>query len=87
MRANTEIDLGNKTVTQTPSGWNVAVQFEALAKDWSVVSTAMHDTLILSDNRRVAASAKKVAKRIRRSDRERDGRRKGSVNRRARLPD
>jgi putative transposase len=87
------IDLGNKpvAVTQAPDGWHVAVQFEAPPKDYGTprrlvvgVDGGLNDTLILSDNRRVAVCrpAKKAAKRIRRLNRERDRRRKGSVNRR-----
>jgi putative transposase len=87
------IDLGNKPVaiTQAPDGWHVAVQFEAAAKDYGTPTKAivgidggLNDTLILSDNRRAAAfrPAKKLAKRIARLNRERDRRRKGSVNRR-----
>jgi putative transposase len=86
------VDLGNKpvTITQAPDGWHVAVQFEAPPKDYGTPAKAvvgidggLNYTLILSDNRRVEAfrPARKAAKRIRRLNRERDRRRKGSVNR------
>jgi putative transposase len=87
-----EVDLGNKpvTVTQEPDGWHVAVQFEAPPRDYGTPASSvvgidggLNNTLILSDRRRVEAfrPAKKAAKRIRRLNRERDRRRKGSVNR------
>jgi putative transposase len=87
------IALGNKpvTVTQAADGWHVAVQFEAPPKDYGTplkpvvgIDSGLNDTLILSDNRRVVAfrPARKAAKRIRRLNRERDRRRKGSANRR-----
>lgn len=87
------IDLGHKpvTITQAPDGWHIAVQFEAPPKDYGTarkpivgIDGGLNDTLILSDNRRVAAfrPARKAAKRIRRLNRERDRRQKGSVNRR-----
>ena len=87
------IGLGNKpvTITQAPDGWHVALQFEAAPKDYGApakpvvgIDGGLSHTLILSDNRRVDAfrPARKLAKRIRRLNRERDRRRKGSVNRR-----
>lgn len=88
-----EIDLDNMpaTLTQAPDGWHVAVQFEASPKDCGTprkpvvdIDGGLNDTLILSDNRRIAAfrPAKKIARCIRRLNRERDRRRKGTVNRR-----
>ncbi len=87
------IDLGNKpvAVTQAPDGWHLAVQFDAPPKNYGApqkpvvgIDGGLNDTLVFSDNRRVEAyrPAKKAAKRIRRLNRERDRRRKGSVNRR-----
>jgi putative transposase len=87
-----EIDLGTKpvAVTQAPDAWHVAVQFEAPPKDYGTpakpvvgIDGGLNDTLILSEHRRVETfrPAKKAAKHIRRLNRERDRRRKGSVNR------
>jgi putative transposase len=88
-----EIDVDNKpvTVTRAPDGWHVAAQFEASPKDYGTprkpvvgIDGGLNDALILSDKGRVAAfrPAKTIAKRIRRLNRERDRRCKGSVNRR-----
>jgi putative transposase len=87
------VDLGNKPVTirQEPDGWHIAVQFKAAPKDYGAPTKSvigldggLNDTLILSDGRRIETfrPARKAAKRVRRLNRERDRRRKGSVNRR-----
>ena len=78
-------------VTQEPSGWHVSVQFEAPPKNYAEptcpvvgVDAGLLHLAILSDGKRIAAPrlARKAERRIRRLNRERDRRRKGSVNRR-----
>ena len=78
-------------VTQEPDGWHVSVQFEAAPKSYAVpsrpvvgVDAGLLQLAILSDGARIEAPrlARKAEKRIRRLNRERDRRRKGSVNRR-----
>ncbi|MCS6920408.1 MAG: transposase, partial [Elioraea sp.] len=84
-------DLKQVAVTQEPDGWHVSVQFEALAKTYAVptlppvgLDVGLDALATLSDGTKIEHPrlAKKAAKRIRRLNRERDRRRKGSVNRR-----
>lgn len=79
------------TVTQEPNGWHVSVQFEAAAKVYASprlptvgIDAGLAELAVLSDGSRIAAPrlARKAEKHIRRLNRERDRRRKGSVNRR-----
>lgn len=78
-------------VTQEPTGWHLSVQFAAAPKDYGTprysavgIDLGLADTATLSDGRRIPAfrPARRLAKRVRRLNRERDRRRKGSVNRR-----
>lgn len=78
-------------VTQEPNGWHLSVQFEAPPKAYPEptkpvvgLDGGLAHLLTLSDGGRVAHPrvARKAAKRVRRLNRERDRRRKGSVNRR-----
>lgn len=79
------------TVTQESNGWHVSVQFEAAAKVYASprlptvgIDAGLAELAVLSDGSRIAAPrlARKAEKHIRRLNRERDRRRKGSVNRR-----
>ncbi len=79
------------TVRQEPRGWHVAVQFEAPPKLYATptlpvvgIDGGLAHLATLSDGARIAHPrlARRAAKRIRRLSRERDRRRKGSVNRR-----
>ncbi len=78
-------------VTQEPNGWHVSVQFEAAPKAYAVpaqpmvgIDVGLACLVTLSDGRKIAHPriARKAQTRIRRLNRERDRRRKGSVNRR-----
>lgn len=78
-------------VTQEPNGWHVSVQFEAAPKAYPEptkpvvgLDGGLAHLMTLSDGGRVEHPrlARKAAKRVRRLNRERDRRRKGSVNRR-----
>lgn len=78
-------------VTQEPNGWHVSVQFEAAPKAYAEPTQPMIGIdggltylATLSDGTRIAHPrlARKAAKRLRRLNRQRDRRRKGSVNRR-----
>lgn len=78
-------------ITQEPNGWHVSVQFEAPAKAYPApakptvgLDLGLTDTATLSDGRRVPTfrPARRLEQHIRRLNRERDRRRKGSVNRR-----
>jgi putative transposase len=84
-------DLKQVAVTQEPRGWHVSIQFEAAAKSYATptlpavgIDAGLSALLTLSDERKVVPPrlARKAAGRIRRLNRERDRRRKGSVNRR-----
>ena len=79
------------TVTQESNGWHVSVQFEAAAKVYASprlptvgIDAGLAELAVLSDGSRIAAPrlARKAAKHVRHLNRERDRRRKGSVNRR-----
>lgn len=76
-------------VTQEPDGWYVSVQFEAPPKRYAEpmrpvagVDDGLAHQVTLSDGTKIEAPrfARKAEKRIRRLNRERDRRRKGSVN-------
>jgi putative transposase len=91
MTLPTGADLKQVAVTQEPFGWHVSIQFEAAAKTYAEPSLpevgidgGLNSLVTLSDGSKIAHPrlAKKVAKHIRRLNRERDRRRKGSVNRR-----
>jgi putative transposase len=85
-------------VTQEPTGWHVSVQFAAPAKEYATPRYSLvgidagvrkHDAedrtiATLRDGRRIVSPqwVEKAEKHIRRLNRERDRRRKGSVNRR-----
>ncbi len=78
-------------VTQEPEGRHVSVQFEAPPKAYAEpakpvvgVDGGLLHLVVLSDGTRLEAPrlARKAAKRVRRLNRERDRRRRGSVNRR-----
>ena len=78
------------SVTQEPNGWHVSVQFEAAPKVYAEptlpvvgIDGGLAHLATLSDGTRIPHPrlARKAAKRIRRLNRERDRRRKGSVNR------
>lgn len=84
-------DLKQVAVTQEPDGWHVSIQFEAPPKTYATptlppvgIDAGLGALATLSDGRKIAHPrlARKAAKRIRRLNRERDRRRKGSVNRR-----
>jgi putative transposase len=84
-------DLKRVAVTQEPRGWHLSIQFEAPAKTYAAprlpeigIDGGLNQLVVCSDGRRVEHPrfARKAAKRIRRLNRERDRRRKGSVNRR-----
>lgn len=84
-------DLKQVAVTQEPDGWHVSIQFEAPPKTYAMptrppvgIDAGLGALATLSDGRKIAHPrlARKAAKRIRRLNRERDRRRKGSVNRR-----
>jgi len=78
------------SVTQEPNGWHVSIQFEAAPKLYATPTQPMVGIdggllalATLSDGAKIAHPrlARRAAKRIRRLNRERDRRRKGSVNR------
>lgn len=82
--------LKQVAVTQEPNGWHVSVQFEAPAKAYAEparpaagIDAGLLHLAVLSDGARIEAPrlARKAEKRVRRLNRERDRRRKGSVNR------
>jgi putative transposase len=86
-------DAGLKqvAVTQEPNGWHVSIQFEAAPKLYASptqpevgIDGGLAHLATLSDGTRIAHPrlARKATKRLRRLNRERDRRRKGSVNRR-----
>jgi putative transposase len=84
-------DLKQVAITQEPRGWHLSIQFEAAAKAYATprlpevgIDGGLNDLATLSDGARIGHPrfARKAAKRIRRLNRERDRRRKGSVNRR-----
>lgn len=78
------------SVTEEPNGWHVSIQFEAAPKVYAEPTRSMvgidgglAHLATLSDGTRIAHPrlAQKAAKRVRRLNRERDRRRRGSVNR------
>lgn len=84
-------DLKQVAVRQEPKGWHVSIQFEAPAKIYAIpthpavgIDGGLIHLATLSDGTRIAHPrlARKASKHIRRLNRERDRRRKGSVNRR-----
>ena len=84
-------DLKQVAVTQEPNGWHVSIQFEAAAKVYAApmfpavgIDGGLNHLATLSDGTKIAHPrlARKATKRLRRLNRERDRRRKGSVNRR-----
>jgi putative transposase len=84
-------DLKQVSITQEPRGWHVSIQFEAAPKTYATptlpvvgIDAGLTALLTLSDERKIDAPrrARKAEKHIRRLNRERDRRRKGSVNRR-----
>lgn len=83
--------LKQVAVTQEPNGWHVSIQFEAAPKTYATpsrpavgIDAGLLHLATLSDGARIEHPrlARRAAKRIRRLNRERDRRRKGSVNRR-----
>jgi putative transposase len=83
-------EMKQVAVTQEPKGWHVSIQFEAAAKVYAAptlplvgIDGGLLHLATLSDGTRIAHPrlARKAAKRLRRLNRERDRRRKGSVNR------
>lgn len=84
-------DMKQVAVTQEPNGWHVSIQFEAAPKLYAVptlpavgIDGGLIHLATLSDGTLIPHPrlARKAAKRLRRLNRERDRRRKGSVNRR-----
>ena len=84
-------DLKQVAVTQEPNGWHVSIQFEAAPKVYAEpmlpavgIDGGLNHLATLSDGTKIAHPrlARKATKRLRRLNRERDRRRKGSVNRR-----
>jgi putative transposase len=84
-------DMKQVAVKQEPNGWHVSIQFEAAPKAYAEpmrpmvgIDGGLIHLATLSDGTRIAHPrlARKAAKRVRRLNRERDRRRKGSVNRR-----
>jgi putative transposase len=82
-------ELKQVAATQEPSGWHVSVQFEAPVKEFATPTRPVigidHGLTTLSacaDGEKIEPPrfARKAEKRIRRLNRERDRRRKGSVN-------
>ena len=85
-----DADLKQVAVTQEPNGWHVSVQFEAAPNIYAVprlpmvgIDGGLTHLATLSDGAKIAHPrlARKAMKRLRRLNRERDRRRKGSVNR------
>lgn len=83
-------DLKHVAVTREPRGWHVSIQIKAAPKTYAKptlpavgIDGGLIDLGVLSDGSRIAHPrlARKVAKRLRRLNRERDRRRKGGVNR------
>ena len=83
-------DLKQVAVTQEPTGWHVSVQFEAAPKAYAEptaqavgIDGGLMHLATLSDGTKIEHPrlARKALKRLRRLNRERDRRRKGSVNR------
>jgi putative transposase len=86
-----DAELKQVHVRHHPNGWHVAVQFEADAKTYAIptqpvigIDVGLTHLAILSDGTKIGAPrlARKSEDRIRRLNRQRDRRRKGSVNRR-----
>ena len=84
-------DMKQVAVTQEPNGWHVSIQFEAAPKIYAVpmlpevgIDGGLTTLATLSDGEKIPHPrlARKAAGRVRRLNRERDRRRKGSVNRR-----
>lgn len=83
-------DMKQVAVTQEPNGWHVSIQFEAAPKVYAEptqpvvgIDGGLLALATLSDGERIEHPhlARKAAGRVRRLNRERDRRRKGSVNR------
>ncbi len=83
-------NLRQVAVTQEPNGWHVSIQFEATPKIYPEptlpavgIDVGLNHLATLSDGTRIAHPrlARKLSGRLRRLNRERDRRRKGSVNR------
>jgi putative transposase len=83
-------DLKQVAVTQEPNGWHVSLQFDAPAKVYPTatmpvvgIDVGLNHLATLSNGTRIEHPrlARKAAKRLRLLNRERDRRRKGSVNR------
>jgi putative transposase len=83
-------EMKQVAVTQEPNGWHVSIQFEALPKVYAEpplptvgIDGGLLHLVTLSDGLRIEHPrlARKATKRLRRLNRERDRRRKGSVNR------
>jgi putative transposase len=86
-----DADLKQVAVTQEPNGWHVSVQFQAAPKVYAMptlpmvgIDAGVTHLAILSDGTKIPHPrlARRAGKRLRRLNRERDRRRKGSVNRR-----
>ena len=84
-------DLKQVAITQEPRGWHVSIQLEAAAKTYPTpalpaigIDGGLTDLAILSDGTRIPHPrlGKRAAQRLRQLNRERDRRKKGSVNRR-----
>lgn len=84
-------DMKQVAVTQEPTGWHASIQFEAAPKLYAVptlpavgIDGGLLHLATLSDGTKIEHPrlAKKASKRLRRLNRQRDRRRKGSVNRR-----
>ena len=82
-------DMKQVAATQEPNGWHASIQFDAPAKSSAPtlpmvgIDAGLNHLAILSDGTKIAHPrlARKATKRLRRLNRERDRRRKGSVNR------
>ena len=83
-------NLKQVAVTQEPTGWHVSIQFEAAPKAYAEptaqavgIDAGLMHLATLSDGTKIEHPrlARKALKRLRRLNRERDRRRKGSVNR------
>jgi putative transposase len=86
-----DADLKQVAVTQEPNGWHVSIQFEAAPKVYATptlpavgIDAGLMNLATLSDGTRIPHPrlARGAAKRLRRLEREKSRRRKGSVNRR-----
>jgi putative transposase len=90
LRLPDDADLKQVAVTQEPRGWHVCVQFDGAAKEYAVPTEPMIGvdrglTALLAWTEAAIAPPRlmrKAEKHVRRLNRERDRRRKASVNRR-----